>query len=185
MCQNRATPNSMERADWSNNPPAGRSCSRISKAQHRLCCGRTERGAGIPGPRRPAKPAQGSRPTAPEIRMTNDGNSIGCIPLPWRSYCDGRTDFGIRISSFGLPRVSSFGLRVSCQVLPEFARAHSGIMPEEMAEVKLDRKTQLRGDVLDRQPLVGQKQPGLVHSGALNVLVECPITRFVKQRAQA
>ena len=61
------------------------------------------------------------------------------------------------------------------QVLAEFAGAHACAMTEEVAEIEFAGKIELAGNVLDREPFVSKKQPGLVQSRALDVLVDCPL----------
>ena len=58
-------------------------------------------------------------------------------------------------------------------------------MPEEVAEIKLARKIQLSGDILDGVPLVGEQQAGLVQPGALDVFMDGALAGGVKQGAQA
>ena len=57
-------------------------------------------------------------------------------------------------------------------MLAKFRRRHSRMMPEEVAEIKFAGKIQLRRDVLDRKPLVGQQKAGLVEARSLNVFMD-------------
>ena len=63
------------------------------------------------------------------------------------------------------------------QMLAKFGRRHAGVVPEKVAEIKFARKAQLRRDVLDREPLVGQQQPRLVEPRPLDVFVDGALAR--------
>src|ERR1700722_16719538 len=82
--------------------------------------------------------------------------------------------------------VSLFPSNVSTfQMLAEFRWCHAGMVAEKMAEIKLARKIQMAGDILDGKPLVGQQQPGLVESRLLDVLVDRSLPGGLKQRSQS
>src|SRR5580698_9560555 len=71
------------------------------------------------------------------------------------------------------------------QVLAEFGGGHAGMMPEEMAEVKLAGEAQLAGDVLDGKPLVREEQAGLIEPRALDVFVNSALAGFLEGGTEA
>lgn len=56
-------------------------------------------------------------------------------------------------------------------MLTEFGRRHARVVPEKMAEIKLARKIELCGDILDRKPLICKQQARLIQPSALDVLM--------------